>query len=176
MKNQRKVLILFSATLLLIAALSVGIFSGACFFALNRNAQENRINDFNKVMPDFQLVADRLLGAYNETVSDSDAELAFYPEYDSDNKTYCLSGASGRFEDEAFCRAFTTVYDSFDSDFPLFYVYVSDNQVSFCNSAGNFAVIYSAENIKPDYLFCFGSNVRAKHRINEGCGWYQVFI
>lgn len=176
MKSQRKALIMFVVMLLLIAVLSVGVFSGTCFFALNRNAQENRIDDFDKVMPDFQLVADRLLGAYKENVSSSDTELTFCPEYDSGNKTYYLSSESGRFEDVTFCRAFTAVYDSFDSDFPLFYVCVSESQVSFCNSAGDFAVIYSAENIKPDYLFCFGSHVKAKQTINEGCGWYQVFI
>lgn len=160
-------------SVILCSAILVVLFNNNSI--LNGYLSENRIKDFDLVMPYFQTVADDLLLFRSKTddLSASDGALVVSLSYDSGAEKYYLE-YEGRVISES--TAIEQIANAFDSDSRLYYIRVYDGYVDFRNKHGDFAVIYTVNGERPTHLFYYGSWEEADSVIRENNNWYQIFI
>lgn len=172
MNNKRK-LIICVIGIILFGAVAAVLFGGNC--VLNGCLSENRIKDFDSVMPYFQTVADDLLLFRSKTDHSPASDGAFVVSlsYDSESEKYYLE-YEGDIIGEG--EAVEQIADAFDNDSRLYQIRVYDGYVDFRNKHGDFSVVYTAGGERPTHLFYYGGRVKADCVIKENDNWYQVFI
>ena len=152
--------------------LFISLFFSGCI-------NENKICNFENVISDFQIVANNVIDFYNQSDAirtNETLDLSLCYDYDNQNYYLATEGVAVS-NDRTFLKALERVVDTFDNDFPLFYVSVNDNFVYFYNSTGDYAVVYSISGNSPDKFYLDSCELTDKihKRIKEDDNWYQIF-
>ena len=159
-------------TILIIIAICCIPFSSACI-------NENKIYDFESVQSDFQIVADDILFFYRQSEEYENGEtLNLCICYDQEARLYYLNyfviDDTVVSDDTVVLSALERVADAFDNDFPLWIISVNESYVYFCNSTGDYAVVFSVNGTAPN-SFSLNKEEKIKKRIKENNNWYQIF-